>query len=86
MPHPAKKKKLDYQRKNLDEWIRKMLKIDDAFQVILSNSESIKSGHSRDYSAEESKTIEIAKVLVADYQHLLKFLQMWENNELKLVL
>lgn len=86
MPHPAKKKKMESQRKNLDEWIRRMLRIDDAFMVILSTSESIKSGHSRDYRAEESAMVEIAKELVADYPHLLRFLEMWENNELEIML
>ncbi len=85
MPHPAKKKRIESQRKNLDEWIRRMLKIDDAFKVILSTSDP-KSRNSPDYSAEMSEIIETAKVLVADYPHLLKFLQMWENNELEIIL
>jgi hypothetical protein len=83
MSNPKLRQKCEAQRKESEEHFTNLLLLNNAFMIILGNAQSIKDGNGSTFAPEEAIIIEEIKEKLDKFSHILKFLDIWEKNQLK---
>ena len=82
MSNPKLRQKCEAQRKESEGFYKDILTLNDAFEVILKNAQSIKDGKGSSVTPDSMMIIEKAKNTKTPDPHIYRFLDMWEKNML----
>lgn len=84
--NPKLRQKCEAQRKESEKRFKNFITLDTAFMVILHNSYSIKNKEGSSFSPDEAMIIKRAKKIVEGHPYLYEFLNLWEKNQLNVVI